>query len=349
MAIGLAGLAAAALSSLCTAGEPIKFSEPSSKVTALVPDAPRPASKSFDFLKPDAPSAPNVDAPTTSRPNTPESPMNKRLKELLDKQRNWIFLRPEDWKQSSTADDLLNPDKTDRPGREGKNSQVLERFFSAPEPKKRSSNSQAPAPDPVFERGSQELRSTSPLRFGRETGKSLDNKSGFSWDRWFNQNESANPSGRNKDAPSGLFDSLDSNPSANLPNTRGSPEKTRAQQAQEARADSFKKLLERPTPQSVIAGEKDLINSAVDTTRQPLNPVLGASWEDYTRSVKGLDPLNPFPGNGPGARNSRSLFGDDLAARILGKGGYSSPVITPTPNLPTVAKPASFEFPARKF
>ena len=63
----------------------------------------------------------------------PASPpvQNQQVKELLERQKNWAFMTPDDFKNEQTLEELLNLQKYDRDGQEEKKQSPLERYYGS--------------------------------------------------------------------------------------------------------------------------------------------------------------------------------------------------------------------------
>ena len=86
-----------------------------------------------DLYKPLESFAPqsSLDGVTAPPPRAPSTPaiQSKRLKELLERRRNWVFMTPEDLLAAPTIEDILKTPQHEPDGQEKKQLPTLERYF----------------------------------------------------------------------------------------------------------------------------------------------------------------------------------------------------------------------------
>jgi hypothetical protein len=86
-----------------------------------------------DFYQPPQSLAPpsSLDGVVARPIRPPAGPMiqNKRVKELLERRKNWIFMNPEDLMSGPTVDEILKTPQYGTDGQEKKESPIFERFY----------------------------------------------------------------------------------------------------------------------------------------------------------------------------------------------------------------------------
>src|SRR5258708_1605842 len=83
--------------------------------------------KPFQTLSPRS-SLDGIFTPPIRQPSAPNVP-SKRAKELMERQKNWIFMTPEDLAGAPTEGDIFKLREYDKDGQEKKKSSPLERFM----------------------------------------------------------------------------------------------------------------------------------------------------------------------------------------------------------------------------
>src|SRR6267154_1499457 len=83
--------------------------------------------KPFQTLNPRS-SLDGIFTPPMHQPSAPNIP-SKRAKELMERQKNWIFMTPEDLAGAPTEEDIFKLREYDKDGQEKKKSTPLERFM----------------------------------------------------------------------------------------------------------------------------------------------------------------------------------------------------------------------------
>jgi hypothetical protein len=147
---------------------PIEFSAPrnSQVTTNLQPGMSRPDSLrqlEEDSFKPMQPLAPQssldgvVVLPT--RPAANPAIQNKRVKEMLERRKNWVFLGPEELIGGPTVDGILKGPALGSDGREQKELPALERYYERQAAKRSTANNPAQSrDDELFGQASQSNR-----------------------------------------------------------------------------------------------------------------------------------------------------------------------------------------------
>jgi len=137
-------------------GRPIEFSAPRSSqvATNLQPGMSRPDSLrqlEEDSFKPMQPLAPQssldgvVVLPT--RPAATPAIQSKRVKEMLERRKNWVFMSPEDLVSAPTVEGILNAPARGPDGREKKESPALEGYYERQAAKRSAANNPAQSKD----------------------------------------------------------------------------------------------------------------------------------------------------------------------------------------------------------
>jgi hypothetical protein len=324
------------------AGEPIRFSSPT-----LTNSVPKSANTGRVTRKPgtlDRSSGnTTVDAPLPAQ-DSMDSLSAERLREAIQRQKYWIFLKPEDLQKSSGSRSAKESgkDKVDANGNPVRAKSVLERYFEDSEKKK---NSESDSSDSGDEESISEDKS------GLEVvdRSDVEMRRGVNWDNLFKDTESNTGIAQQTDFIGNMFKRQSFIGTPGSATAAFAAESVRAKQAQQERSDSFDRMLGRGAAKSLLPGEGDLLNGAVDTTRQPLNPITAGLPDLSAAPGKAVDGLNPFgssPLNSP-LRNVRLPGTDDLSSKIGGGAIFNPPSANSFMAAPP--KPINFEFPKRKF
>src|SRR6266404_8041173 len=83
--------------------------------------------KPFQTFNPNS-SLDGMFTPPVRQPSAPSIP-SKRAKELMERQKNWVFMSPEDLAGTPTEEDIFKLREYDKDGQEKKKSTPLERFM----------------------------------------------------------------------------------------------------------------------------------------------------------------------------------------------------------------------------
>jgi hypothetical protein len=124
-------------------GRPIEFSEPSNTQVlsnfhqlTRKPDGFRQVED--DLFKPiesfSRGSLDGIPAPPMGSPTANPLIQNPRVRELLDRKRNWVFLSPDDFANTPTSESIFNLREFDATGNEKKKPSLLESFFERQQP-----------------------------------------------------------------------------------------------------------------------------------------------------------------------------------------------------------------------
>src|SRR5436190_9302683 len=90
------------------AGDPIQFYSTTNSVQFPKPRPQDSAGrKSFDFFHPDSSSSPMPEDGSVP-PATRNAARSRRLQELIDQQKNWIFRTPDSWSKEPTPEEMFN-------------------------------------------------------------------------------------------------------------------------------------------------------------------------------------------------------------------------------------------------
>ena len=272
-------------------------------------------------------------------PPAPSEPMarNRRREELIDRQKNWIFLTPESFNSGSTAEDMFSKEggSTDHAG---DSSGVIANFWKeqdrlnglgAPSSVKRSRS----APEEKDSPAVLDL-SSSPISTRR-----TERDSSLNWNGLFNQKGTLNGGPQPvQDIFSGLFDgSADAGAS-------GSPTASGLRKDQ---TDDFTRLF-RGRSSSPSSRRYDAINSLSDSTGEEIQPVTAKTVEDYARS-KQPRLMDGLPRNIYGLTAAQPDPFDDPSAKFLGLSSSKPAYPQQTQTRYVQPQPAVLELPKRKF
>lgn len=256
-----------------------------------------------------------------SRPLPPPGPMiqSKRIRELLDRRKNWVFDTPENQVLGLTGEEMMNLPEMDEQGRDKSKIPVFERFYE------NLAREREGGTDRAF--GGSESRSTMDEAAGRrpfggsETGPAQDrsDREGLSLPNVF----------RSDVFEAGVSPGLNRSPT--MPDLFNPPPQSAWQvKAQESRLQQFKQMIQPDTPK---------VNS----------PGLGG-----LPASSGLGGLQP--GEGPTFSGSRAVTapgaGSFSGAGLAAAPGLSSPAqptMTPLPERRLPKSPPVMEIPRRKF
>jgi hypothetical protein len=282
-------------------------------------------------------------------PSSPGSLTAKRMQELIDKKKNWIFRTTEDLNNNSAVKEMIGMDDdlvmsfSDKP----KNS--VERFLRGGQDKDNANAQKTPVKrgndESLTDSTSSEDTQTKASSFGSSSASGPDTVSaGF--DRLFDQGRVNLNASQRLDAPfrNPLQDASSLQPLSSSSTLAGRFDPAHEQKK---RAEEFRQLLSGPQGSAPLAGPADPINSLFsDTTRQSLQPVLPRSSSLLPAgSPGGLDNLSGV------ATPSRSALPgmNDLNLRTLGPSSLA-PAFLPAPEPRLVQpRPAVLEIPKRSF
>jgi len=336
-AVGLACFAAVAGEGT-PVREKIRFSGPGD-ATALPSSRPKDdlLSKPFEFLD-RGNSASGVVAPTLAPVALPSYQRGSQLLELyerrLDRKRNWIFGKPEDFGHTPTVEEVFNIGAFG--GAETRPKTALENFLAGRgrkpgrghEDQLRSDEDKRSLDKPGSrierdDRPGDEV--SSPLTTPYDSTRFLS--AGFSLPSDF--------LGRSA-VPARLNDFLNTAPADPIAKARDGRK----------HADEFRKLLNFSGPANPLTTGLDPIHLGLDLTRQELNPITAPRLGELPGI--GRDAFNPLGAisSPPGSRFNAL---DDQTAKILGPSSLAPAVSAPADSPIRQPSPTVLEFPKRKF
>ena len=340
---GIAG--ALALCAGLEAGEPIQFSN--QPTPAQLPPSSKPElrpSRALDFVKPDTSSLPGFGLPGGPQPNS-SAARTQRQKDLLDQQKNWIFLTPADAQRTATpsANELFQVQEGAELGKEAPSSKVMEKFWQTSESKNPSAAKDSRrTPDSLRNPGDPAVRPGSPFR--EELRNPASASSPLDWGKFFNQSGNKTRSPLTDNASAGDLFGNNATPFGLSPIGPGGLDNAFTSTKPSADFKAFQNLL-RPVAPAPAGGLNDPINSAFDASRQDLNPIVGQSSDSPFRTLRSSDPLSSFTSAGPRSSGVGGGLGD--LGTSFGGSSFSLPAASSTPQL---APPkATFSFPVRQF
>jgi hypothetical protein len=267
---------------------------------------------------------------------------NRRLEELIDRQKNWIFLTPETFNSGPTPEDMFSKEG-DSAAHSGNSSRVIANFWKeqdrlnglgAPSAGKRSRS----APEEKDSPAVLDLSSSSLSARRSERDSSLN------WNGLFNQKGTLNGGLQaGQDIFNGLFDGP-TDASINSAGTWGSPTESGSRKDQ---TDDFTKLF-RGRSSSPSSRGYDPINSLSDSTIEEIHPVTAKPVEDYARS-KRPRLVDGLPRNIYGLTAAQPDPFDDPNAKLLGLSSSKPAYPQQTQPRYVQPQPAVLELPKRKF
>jgi len=330
------------------AGEPIQISGFTNKVSLPRRDSTDLLlNQSGDFFKSGRSGDPGSDLPD-SLPS-PDRAKNKKVQEKFDLQQNWIFQTPETIKSEPTPEEMFGLQENPWSTRSKPSSRMLENFWKDKEGKTPQKNPYSFPERSDTETGDRDkpaLEDFSSAVFGKEAHDRAHKPSTLNWNSLFSEKGRANgPNQDSKDIISGLFNQKKSNASSSLVSGLETPE---FKSSQSERDDDFFKILNPSAPRSFLPAKYDPINSAPDSTRQEINPVVGKTVEDFSRAADPLGALSGLQANGfvpPGLQGPAF----DLNEKLLGPATFKPAFESPSGPRFVAPKPAILEFPKRKF
>jgi hypothetical protein len=333
-------------------GEPIEFSPPpvQSALPRVTPKELRP-DLDMPLVKPST-GGPVIDLPASSPPDVVQS--KRRLQEFWDKrdrEKNWIFVSPSEFggprQSAESMFDVETPEDSSRPI---KGSKVMERFWQAQETAERP-NLKATADNHLSKPDTLEPASHTESPLDQASHRPGD-KTALDWGNLFDERWPGELLlGSSGDSLSGLFDRGD-RPVWSFSDDAASSERffSRPNHRKDNFRD-FQNLLKSQPSVSSLSGAGDLLNTAADATRQPINPVLSRSLQDTADSAPLQNPLGTLPGASFGnSANWVSSFGDVGGNNLnLNPAGRSPSLFRSAEPASITPKPATFEFPKRNF
>jgi hypothetical protein len=279
-----------------------------------------------------------------SAPPAPSEPVarNRRLEELIDRQKNWIFLTPETFNSGPTPEDMFSPEG-DSAALSGNSSKVIANFWKeqdrlnglgSPSSVKRSGSASDEKDSPaVLEPSSNPLSS-----------RRSERDSSLNWNGLFNQKGTLNGGLQpRQDIFNGLFDGLGDT----LLNATGSSGSPNASSSGKDQTDDFTKLF-RGRSSSPSSRGYDPINSLSDSTIEEIHPVTAKTVEDYGRS-KPPRLTDGLPRNLNGLTATQGESFDDPSAKLFGLSGSKPAHPQQTQPRYTQPQPAVLELPKRRF
>jgi len=318
------------------AADKIQFSERSTAV-----DIPRPSTslegvgRRFDsFTSGDSPAG-AINIPNTPPPSNSSAP-NRKLQEMIDREKNWIFLNPKD---SGSKDNSLTGlsgkggawDESERHNDpSSQNKSVMERFFTE---KDSRANNEKPALDFTRpeDRKAPSYGDTRDREQGGLTSSFIKPEQGAMQElatfhqflesdafRRADDIEARGPAGRDTRLITPVISPAESQMTK--------AHREQLEQRQEMRASDFRKLLGGDTRNPNVIGGIEGLNTQVDTTRIDVNPIAP------TRPA-GVG-ANSF--NSPGARPSPLSSSFNFNPRP--SAGLAE-ITTPAVTLPAISRP----------
>ena len=373
----IAGLICVGFAVVCPAAEEPAYRGP---VKSLVPNFSDPGGRKssgngLDFLTPNSSLGPMIDTPMIQPPPTPRTPLTREKKEAIDRQKNWIFVTPQNSNETPEAllgvrkekilteekefkgvmqsymekdkkngkDDKDKDERTDRKNDQDSSSRTnsTEKSRDQLDPgqdEARFGLKSDPLPDPL---GREDKRARKDSK-DREDNKDGSSRSGVQ--SVFSRGDGDSSTGR-------IASPFELERSSFL--SSGSSVPVKKTEEQKAWANEFKQMLEGralPGEHRSGSGFGDPINAPLqDASRQPMNPTVGSSGDfmrpSETRSS--FDTLNR-PGGMEGI--SRPATMSDMSTKMLGTSSLSPAVIAPPqPTVFVQPKPMVLEIPRRKF
>ncbi|MBI3415524.1 MAG: hypothetical protein HY043_09420 [Verrucomicrobia bacterium] len=330
---------------------PIRVTGGASNSTTPTPATPDRSTDGgiFDLLRKQTSGAGDVEIPM-SQPSR-NRPTSRQLQDLIDRQ-NWIFQKPQDssndtFNQGKGPEEMFNLDN-EPGGSSRKASKVFENFWNegnskpAAKPAASALAADAAKTDQHSEKsfgapGALDTRGTS------ITGTKIEP---MNWNTLFGQQDkpdSATAAARELYGTTLV-------PNGNLPSalSTGTSLPEFSSKSKPA-ADEFSPLFKNSSPKLLTSSPNDPINSALDSSTQDLNPVIGRRLNDAAKGIKSLDSLPLFRGNNlPLASFSPGSLGE-LNAKIAEQESQR-PAFASQPETKAIkTRPAVLEFPKRNF
>lgn len=344
-AVGLAVVGAS-----LQAGEPIEFSTPSSQnsVPSVNPKESLP-DRDPHLFRPGG-DGPVMDLPVTSQPEV--VPSKRRMQEFWekrDREKNWIFVPPSEFgatdRSAERMFDVETPEESTRPI---KGSRVMERFWQSQDTRDRP-KARIPGEDSLSRRGGNEAAAGAGSLLG-QASREARGKTSLDWGMLFEESRPGDlQKSSAKDSLGGLFDQ--SGRSLWLLSddvTLSDRSRSGSNNRKESLGD-FQRLLKAQPLTRGWSGASDPVNTAIDSTRQPINPVVSRGLRDPTESFQIQNSAGGLPGVGFGsAGNSVSSFAD-MNGNGLNPASRSPSLFQSAEPVGVTPKPATFEFPKRKF
>ena len=322
------------VTALLTAGEPIQFSGPKTKIELPSGRETRlPTTISIDLEPSPSQPGPGPRVPVMSSPQLSLRDQ-MRIKEFIHEQQNWMFYDPHILSGKSALDQKSSLPLTSLELGPAPRSSTMQMLFGKPSD---SSRPVIPMVRPASESDFKSDRKSFQDPIAWPAGQiPIAPQYGDKAGRPYSSGGSST-AGSSDRPESTFFDLLN-------PGGRGGGSRD-----QLSRRAAFNELLTPPTaPASGVASGLGGVNFSTDTTRLPFNSGSGLSRELPTASRLGsvLDPMRSFT---PGSHGLRGSIFDDPNAR------YSS--VTPAPataarqveSLKMIKSPVVTEFPVRKF
>ena len=332
------------------AGDPVHFSPPSS--TESLPSANtrelRPESDPH-LIRPGG-DGPGIDVPLPFQPDA--LPSKRRMQEFWDRrdrEKNWIFVPVSDFGgRNRSPESMFDVETLESSSRPIKGSKVMEQFWQSQDAKDQP-NVKTRRGDAGSKRDVSEPGSASGPLFG-QAGHGPGEKAPLDWSKLF---EGPVPGeglkSLTKDPYGHLFDQTERSILLfNDDATSIDPSRSRLNNRKDNLND-FLKLLKAQPGSPRLSGPGDPVNAAVDSTRQAINPVVSRGLRDPTETFQMQSPLGGLPNSGFGSSaNSLSSFAG-FGGNGLSPGGRSSLLFPSSDPASATPKPATFDFPKRKF
>jgi hypothetical protein len=352
-------LAAAGISLLSIvalqAGDPIKISEPVRK-RELPKAGPKleELSRSYDFLDSSKIGGPAsaFQAPLTPSPNGNSTATLKKLEELIDHKKNWIFETSKDTSKNSSTfgSEEDNSSTASSNPFERRSSTVMENFFNERDrnSKQDSPNDDSRRGNPAFDPGASLFRP----RNERSSSDSPGSDSGagpnmeFNISNYFQKDRGVLDSERRMNNPLEIRSSF-----AQQADNSKNEKKLQRERDEEARQAEFSRLLQPRSLTPTVGGSFDILNRSVDPTRQEANPIAPRTFASPLLGT--VQPSSSLPS--ASASSSRSqLNGPSVAETMNFRSAVVNPLqsssVAPAPSAPSFS-PAPFvlDIQRRKF
>jgi hypothetical protein len=269
------------------AGEKIQF-EGSAKSELPKGQAREATGTPQDFIGASKNEADSEFQASKQRPQMPIAAQRKKLEELIDRKKNWMFAKEAKDDSGPTINELFGIRETSLDGSDDKPKKVIDSFFE--EKKKTVGGKREGANDNKSE------------GFGRKSDKREDDSEDSAKDqptgiaelnlnRLIHPNDNVGLSQVGNEIAKPHFEPLGGNGTANQ------TKQNDRLKAEEARSENFQKLLQPRSPRTA-GGALDPINTQSDQTRRELNPVTGQRSPDVTANFgsaeQRVDPIRGF-------------------------------------------------------
>jgi hypothetical protein len=332
------------------AGEPIEFSTPSSQnsLPSASKNEPRP-DRDLHLFKSSS-EGPGIDLPANSQSEA--VPSKRRMQEFWekrDRERNWIFVPPSDFgAMNSSPERMFDVETAEGSSRPIKGSKVMWEFWQSQDTKERS-YAKTPGDDSLPKRDASEAASGSGPLFGQASHEAAE-KAPLDWSKLFEGHGSGDSLKASAGESSGsLFDQVERSVWLFSDDTSLSGRSRSRPSNRKDNSGDFQKLLKAQPGSSGLFGASDPLNTAVDATRQPINPVVSRGLRDPTEAFQMQNAPGGLPSAGFGSGGYSVSSFVDFNGNGLSPAGRSPSMFPSAEPLSLTPKPTTFEFPKRKF